>query len=65
MSRGTRSKVASVPKSTDDTSNDDDYDNVEDRSSPSVSRNTPSDSSLFPQGLTLQGSNILNHNFGF
>jgi len=53
MSRGTRSKVSSAAKSTDDIINDDDYDNVEDRSSTSyqtISRKSPSDLNQLPLG---------------
>jgi len=67
MSRGPRSKVASAAKSNDDTINDEDYDNVEDRSSTSyqsISRKSPSDLNSLPLGSTIQGSNILHHNFG-
>jgi len=63
MSRGTRSKVATASKSTDDTNNDEDYDNVEDRSSPSISRKSPPDLNL-TVGSTIQGSTILHHEFG-
>jgi len=66
MSRGTRSKVASAAKSNENTINEEDYDNVEDRSSTSyqsISRKSPSDLNL-PVGSTIQGSTILHHNFG-
>ena len=67
MSRGTRSKVASAAKSTEDIITDEDYDNVEDKSSTSyqtISRKSPSDLNQQPLGSTIQGSNILQHNFG-
>ena len=63
MSRGTPSKVASPAKSPDDNITEEDYDNVEDRSS--IYRKTASDSTLYPQSATIQGLNILHHNFGF
>ena len=67
MSRGTQSKVASAAKSNDDNITEEDYDNVEDRSSTSyqpIYRKSPSDLNLLPLGSTIQGSNILHHNFG-
>ena len=66
MSRGTRSKVASAAKSNDDINTEDDYDNVEDKSStshPFISRKSPSDLTL-TVGSTIQGSTILHHEFG-
>ena len=51
MSCGTRSKVASAAKSTDDNITEEDYDNIEDRSSTSyqhISRKSPSDLNLLP-----------------
>ena len=53
MSRGTRSKVSSAAKSTDDIINDEDYDYVEDRSSTSyqtISRKSASDLNQLPLG---------------
>ena len=58
--------MTSAAKSNDDTNNDEDYDNVEDRSSPShqsISRKSPSDLNL-TVGSTIQGSTILHHDFG-
>ena len=56
MSRGTRSKVASAAKSTDDNITEEDYDNIEDRSSTPhqpISRKFPSDLNLLPLGSTI------------